>query len=54
MTLDTNILIAYLRREYHLSLPDAGIAATAIQSELPLVTRDKAFRKVSELKIVTL
>lgn len=47
-------IAAYFRREYRLTLPDAGIAATAIQSELPLVTRDKAFRKITELKIIAL
>lgn len=44
---------AYFRREYHLTLPDAAIAATALYSDSPLVTRDKAFSKVSELTLVS-
>lgn len=47
-------IAAYVRREYRLALPDAGIAATAIESEVPLVTRDSGFQKVSELKIIKL
>lgn len=47
-------IAAYFRREYHLTLPDAAIAATALSADSPLVTRDKAFRKVSELTLVSI
>ena len=45
---------ADLRRRYKLSLPDAAIAATALNHHSPLVTRDKGFRKVKELTFVDL
>src|ERR1051325_491864 len=35
-----------LRRKYHLKLADALIAATALASNLPLITADKQFRTV--------
>lgn len=41
-----------LRREYHLKLPDAIIAATALTKVATLVTADKDFRKLNELKII--
>lgn len=37
---------AALRRQYKISLPDAGILATARTNYLPLVTRDKALFRV--------
>jgi predicted nucleic acid-binding protein len=46
------VTAGYLRRAYSLHLPDALIAATAIKHNVPLVTRDKVFRKVSELDII--
>lgn len=51
---DNNIaeLAASLRRSYGLKLPDAGIAATALFSDFPLVTRDRQFRRIEELTIV--
>ena len=42
-----------IRRNYHLKLADAIIAATAISSGIPLITSDKQFRTVKELKLVT-
>lgn len=44
---------AKLRRKYHLKSPDAIVAATAILYKGRLVTRDKRFEKLSELKIVS-
>jgi predicted nucleic acid-binding protein len=41
-----------LRRSYHLKLADALIAATAIASNLPLITADKQFRTVVELTLI--
>jgi len=40
---------AFIRRSYKLKLPDAGIAATALVHKLPLVTRDRQFRKIKEI-----
>jgi predicted nucleic acid-binding protein len=45
---------AELRRRYHITLPDAGIIATALTHHLPLVTRDKLLHKVTEVTFVTL
>lgn len=43
------ISAASLRRKYRLDLPDAAIAATALIRQTPLITRDRGFRKISEL-----
>jgi predicted nucleic acid-binding protein len=45
-------IAANLRRKYSLKIPDAGIAASAIIRNVPLVTRDRQFRKISELSII--
>jgi len=45
-------IAAKLRRKYSLKIPDAGIAASAITRNVPLVTRDRQFRKVSELTVI--
>jgi len=42
-----------VRRKYYLKLADAIIAATAIATDIPLITADKQFKTVEELKIVT-
>ena len=42
---------ARLVRLHRLKLPDAAIAATAIDHGMPLVTRDRAFRKIPELHL---
>jgi predicted nucleic acid-binding protein len=42
-----------VRRKYHVKLADAIIAATAIASNIPLITSDKQFKTVKELKLVT-
>lgn len=41
-----------VRKKYHLKLADAVIVATAIASNIPLITADKQFRTVKELKLV--
>lgn len=41
-----------LRRNYYLEIADAAIAATALTRNIPLVTRDKQFRKIKELTII--
>lgn len=45
---------AIVRRFYKLPLPDAGIAATALVNNVPLVTYDKSFHKVKEIIVVVL
>ena len=40
-----------LRQRYRIKLPDALIAATAMQQNLTLVTADKEFSKISELDV---
>jgi len=41
-----------LRKKYHLRLADAIIAARAIALNIPLITSDKQFATVKELKLV--
>ncbi|KIC91945.1 PIN domain-containing protein [Flavihumibacter sp. ZG627] len=55
LSLNGNIKEKYVevRRKYHLKLADAIIAATAIASNIPLITSDKQFTTVKELKLVT-
>ena len=45
-------LIIKLRQQYRIKLPDAIIAATAIQYEASLVTADKQLQKIQELDVV--
>ena len=40
-----------LRRAYNIKLPDAIIAASAIEQDLTLITADTGFEKIKELKI---
>ena len=40
-----------LRKQYRIKLPDAIIAATAMENALPLLSADKALRKVMELDL---
>lgn len=40
-----------IRRTYGTKLPDAIVAATAIESEIPLLTADKGFKKILELDL---
>ena len=41
-----------LKRKYHIKLPDAVIAATCLVFDIPLVTADKGFSKISELDLI--
>ena len=41
-----------LRRTYKIKLPDAIIAATAIENKLQLITADKGLKRVSELNLL--
>lgn len=42
----------FLRRKYRLEIPDAAIAATAFSRNVPLVSRDRQFRKIAEITII--
>jgi predicted nucleic acid-binding protein len=42
-----------VRRKCRLKLADAVIAATAIVSDIPLITSDKQFKTIKELKLIT-
>ena len=41
-----------LKQKYSLKLPDAIICATAVEFNLPLVTADRGFSKISELDLI--
>ena len=41
-----------LRRAYKIKLPDAILAATAIENKLQLITADKRLKQVSELNLL--
>lgn len=43
---------AFIRRLYRLAIPDATIAATAIKYQMPLVSRDRDFRRVDEILLI--
>jgi predicted nucleic acid-binding protein len=46
-------IAAKLRRDYRLKFPDAAIAATAIFTNTPLVTRNiRDFKRIPDLKII--
>jgi predicted nucleic acid-binding protein len=44
----------FLKQSYKIKVPDAIIAATAIQQEIPLLTFDKGFSRIKELDLVLL
>ncbi|MEQ8975658.1 MAG: type II toxin-antitoxin system VapC family toxin [Coleofasciculus sp. C1-SOL-03] len=52
---DTTLIekIIEIRQQYHLKLPDATIAAIAIQNGASLVTADQEFSKVTQLTVTT-
>ncbi len=41
-----------LKRKIKLAVPDALIAATAIEGDLSLVTADKGFKRIKELSLI--
>ena len=43
-----------LKLAYGLKIPDALIAATAVDLNLPLITSDSDFRKVEEIELIQL
>ena len=54
--LDIDVLVKQkaieIRQRYKVKLPDAIVAATAIQKGLSLVTADKGFQKIMDLDII--
>jgi predicted nucleic acid-binding protein len=54
VSIDTVLIekVIEIRREYRLKLPDAVIAAIAIQNSASLVTADREFAKVTGLTII--
>lgn len=52
---DTTLIekIIEIRQQYRLKLPDATIAAMAIQNGASLVTTDREFSKVTQLPVTT-
>ena len=52
--LDDNLAetAALFRRNYKLALADAIIIATATDKQLPLVSRDKQFKKINEITVI--
>ena len=52
MNKDIKLITIDLRSKYSIKLGDSMIAATSIYFELPLVTADKHFEKISELNLI--
>ena len=42
-----------IKQTYAIKLPDAVIAATALYLDLPLLTFDRVFERVPNLKLIT-
>ncbi|MGL5113339.1 MAG: type II toxin-antitoxin system VapC family toxin [Flavobacterium sp.] len=42
----------YIRNKYKIKIPDAIIAATAIEFNIPLLTSDQDFEKIKELDLI--
>jgi len=43
-----------LKQKHNIKLPDAIVAATAIYLDMPLLTFDKGFKNISNLKLIML
>ncbi len=43
-----------IRRKYKTKLPDAIVASTAIVNNLPLISADKGFNRISELNLISI
>ncbi|HAN79237.1 MAG TPA: VapC toxin family PIN domain ribonuclease [Bacteroidales bacterium] len=41
-----------IRRKYGVKLPDAIVAGTALFLEIPLITADKGFNKMEEIRLI--
>jgi len=53
-TEEINQVTISLKQKYKIRLPDALIAATAISSDLPVLTFDRGFTQISDVDIVLL
>ena len=42
----------HLRRTYSMKLPDCIVAATSLYLDLPVITSDKGFNKITELNVM--
>jgi predicted nucleic acid-binding protein len=47
-------IVKELMQKFAIKLPDAIIAATAIYLDLPLLTADKEFSKIQDIKLIVL
>lgn len=54
MNLDIKKTAIKLKQKYKVKLPDAIIAATALYYNLPFITADADFKKISELNLLFL
>ena len=54
LTAPVKAVVLTLRRQYRLKLPDAIVAATALWLQVPLLTADQGFARITELDIVLL
>ena len=54
MNLDIKKTAIKLKQKYKVKLPDAIIAATALYYNLPFITSDADFKKISELNLLFL
>jgi predicted nucleic acid-binding protein len=54
LTYPVKQIVKQLKQKYRINLPDAIVAATALQSDIPLVTFDADFRNIKDLKLVLL
>lgn len=52
LTQDIATRAAEVRRTYNLTTTDAVIAATALSRDIPLISQDQDFKKVSHLKLL--
>jgi len=53
ITEEVKSIYTFLRRQYRLKLGDAAAAATAIYLDLPFISADKEFNKVTELQLTS-
>ena len=54
INLDIKKTAIKLKQKYKIKLPDAIIAATALYYNLPFITSDADFKKISELNLLFL
>lgn len=52
--LDTNIIIYYLKNDVGINIADSIVAATAAILNASLASRDRGFKKVHDIELLTL